>query len=129
MKRNPFIIPLLVIAILMCSVYVSPSYAQTKTDYTIMKQYCKKHYPTKTIRVFTKYNAKKMEHRKNTKFVYVEKFTSYSRGYYGYSKKGEYVRYNKYVKKDKKVISYFVYNPYTNYCDDVVAVIDCKRLR
>lgn len=54
---------------------------------------------------------------------------SYSKGTYGYSKKGEYVKYNKKVKKGKKAISYFIYNPETNYCDDVVAVIDCGKIR
>ena len=127
--RNPFIIPLVIITLVIGMLLTPSVYAQSKSDYKIAKAYCQKYYPTKTIRVFTKYNAKRMEHRKGTKYVYVEKFTSYSKGRYGYSKKGEYVRYNKYVKKGKKVVSYFVYNPYTNYCDDVVVVIDCGKIR
>ena len=128
MKRNPFVIPFILISLFIVFASVMPTYASTD-DYTLVKSYCKENYPNHKVVMFTKYNAKVMEHRANKKVVYVEKFISYSKGKYGYSKKGEYVKYNKKVKKGKKVISYFVYNPYTNYCDDVVAVVDNHRIR
>jgi hypothetical protein len=128
MKRNPFVIPFILVSLFIVFASVMPTYASTD-DYALVKSYCKANYPNHKVVMFTKYNVKVMEHRANKKVVYVEKFVSYSKGKYGYSKKGEYVKYNKRVKKGKKVISYFVYNPYTNYCDDVVAVVDNHRIR
>lgn len=126
MKRNIIITLITLILITLASV---PTFAKTSSDYELMKSYCRTNYPKHKVVVFTKWNEKKMLHRANKKVVYVEKFISYSKGKYGYSKKGEYVTYNKKVKKGKKVVSYFVYNPYTNYCDDVVAVIDNHKIR
>lgn len=126
-------VDIIVVIVFVITVMLStiPSYAKspTPTNTKLVREYCRKHYPKQTIRIVYKYDAKKMENRKNKGVVYVERFVSYSRGRYGYSKKGEYVRYNKKVKKGKKVVSYFIYNPYTNYCDDVVAVIDCGKIR
>lgn len=131
MKRNPFA-PIVFILFVLCIVSTTfSSYANsvdTKNN-ALVREYCNKHYQKYTIRVITKYNPKVMENRKGKKIVFVERFVSYSKGKYGYSKKGEYVRYNKKVKKGKKVVSYFIYNPETNYCDDVVAVIDCGKIR
>ena len=70
-------------------------------------------------------------HRKGKKIVYIEKIVSISSGKnYGYTKKGHYyIAYNKKVKKGKRVVSYFVWNPNTNYCDDVIASVDNKMIR
>ena len=131
MKRNPFV-PIVFILFVICIVSTTfSSYANsvdTKNN-KLVREYCKKHYPKYTIRIVNKYDAKVMENRKDKKIVFVERFVSYSKGTYGYSKKGEYVKYNKKVPKGKKIISYFIYNPETNYCDDVVAVIDCGKIR
>jgi len=107
------------------------SYAVTpqKTDTQIVKSYCAKHYKGYKIKYFTKWNEKTILNRKGKKVVYVEKMVSYSRGNYGYTKEGYYIKYNKRVAKNKKVISYCIYNPKTNYCDDVVAVIDNRKIR
>lgn len=126
MKRNIIITLITLILLILASV---PTFAETSSNYELMKSYCRNHYPKHKVVVFTKWNESKMSHRANKKVVYVEKFVSYSKGKYGYSKDGYYVKYNKKVKKGKKVISYFIYNPYTNYCDDVVAVIDNRRIR
>ena len=74
---------------------------------------------------------KKLENRKGKKIVYIEKCITISNGKGGgFTKKGHYyVAYNKKVKKGKKVTSYFVYNPYTNYVDDIVAAVDNKMIR
>lgn len=127
--NNPFFLPIMTIFILIMVMNCASVFASSITNESLYKSYCKKNYPKYTIKVITKYNPKTMENRKDKKIVYVEKFISYSKGKYGYSKKGEYVKYNKKVKKGKKVVSYFIYNPYTNYCDDVVAVIDNNMLR
>ena len=127
--NNPFFLPIITIFILIMVMNCASVFASSITNESLYKSYCKKNYPKCSVKVVSKYNPKIMEHRKDKKVVYVEKFISYSKGKYGYSKKGEYVKYNKKVKKGKKVVSYFVYNPYTNYCDDVVAVIDNKMIR
>ena len=76
--------------------------AKTPTDTQIVKSYCVKHYKGYKIKYFTKWNEKTMLHRKGKKVVYVEKMVSYSKGNYGYTKEGYYIRYNKKVKKGKK---------------------------
>lgn len=128
--NNPFVYPIVILLIFSFILVYTPVFASSQSkDLTLVRKYCKRNYPTHTVKIVSKYNPKIMENRKGKKIVYVEKFISYSKGKYGYSKKGEYVKYNKKVKKGKKVVSYFIYNPYTNYCDDVVAVIDNNMLR
>lgn len=95
----------------------------------IAKEYCKVNYPKCKVK-FVKMFDKRIDKRKGKKIVYVEKMVSRSKGKYGYTIKGHYyIRYNRKVKKGKKVISYCIWNPYTNYIDDVVAVVDNKQIR
>ena len=117
---------LLITCVLAIIIGTVSSFAVTtqKTNETLVKSYCTKYYKGYKIKYFTKWNEKTMLHRKGKKVIYVEKMISYSKGKYGYTKEGCYIRYNKKVKKGKKVISYCIYNPRTNYCDDVVAVVD-----
>lgn len=90
-------------------------------------------YPNCKVKIITmnKKNWKKILKRKNKNIVYIEKCVTKSSGKnYGYTIKGHYyVTYNCKVKKNTKVTSYFVYNPYTNYSDDIVAVVDNKMIR
>ena len=103
------------------------------TDMKLAIAYAKANYPKCKIKFITlnKKGWKKLENRKGKKIVYIERCVTYSNGKKGgYTKKGHYyVAYNKKVKKGKKVVSYFVYNPYTNYIDDVVAAVDNKITR
>ena len=120
-----------IIAILF-AITCAPSHAVTNKS--LVKEYCRKHYSECKIKYFNykNYDDSIMLHRANTGIVYVEKFVSYSDGKRkksGHSKEGWYICYNKGVKKGKKVISYCIYNPYTNYCDDVTAVVDNKKIR
>lgn len=107
--------------------------AKDNKDLKLVKQYCKKNYNLKKYKlVFTKdknLSAKKLNNRQKKKIIYVEIVKSKSRGKFGLTKKGHYVSYNKKVKKGKWVKSYFIYNPKTTYEDDVVAVVDNKRIR
>jgi hypothetical protein len=112
-----------------CAVDTVAVNAKSPSDRQIVREYCHKHYKGYTIRYFTKWNDKVMSHRANRKIVYVEKMVSYSKDKYGYTKDAYYIKYNKRVKKGKKVISYCIYNPKNNSCDDVVAVVDNKILR
>ena len=103
---------------------------KAKTNKQIVKEYRNKHFKGYKIKYFKKWDEKKMTNRKGKKILYVEKMVSYSKGKkYGYTKDGCYIRYNKKVKKGKKVISYCIYNPKTNYIDDVIAVVDNKKIR
>ena len=130
MKKFPKI-TILVIVISIITLIFNISFASAKvSNKKIVKKYCREHYRGYKIKYFTKWNEYKMTHRKGKKVVYVEKMISYSQGkQYGYTKEGYYIAYNKKVKKGKKVVSYCIYNPHTNYYDDVVAVVDCKMIR
>lgn len=120
--RN-IIIAIIIVTFIMCSLVV----VNGKTnDKQLVNKYCKKHYPTRSIKYTTN---DRVAYKKSKKKVYVLVEYSKSKGYYGYTKNGNYIRYNKKVKKDKTIKSYFVFNPKNNYCDDIVAVIDNGRIR
>lgn len=127
--RNPFLIPIIIIMIFMFMADCTSVFGASVNNRTLAKEYAKQNYPNCKIVVLKKYDADKIENRADKNIVYIEKFVSYSKGEYGYSKDGYYVKYNKEVKKGKKVVSYFIYNPYTNYFDDVVAVVDNHEIR
>lgn len=99
------------------------------TSHKLAKAYANANYPKCKV-VFVKMNDKRIDNRKGKKTVYIEKLVSKSRGNYGYTIKGHYyIKYNRKVTKGHKVVSYLLWNPYTNYIDDVVAVVDCKMIR
>lgn len=126
-KRTITIITLTILALtIIFPVGVS---AKEKTNMGLVKEYCTKHYKGYKV-VVVPQGDKRIEKRKGQKKVYVEKIFSKSQGKYGYTLKGHYyIAYNKKVKKGKKVTSYLIYNPKTNYIDDVVAVVDNKMIR
>lgn len=126
MKKKIMIVMIIVIAMVantgMC-------YAKPTTDWGLVKSYCSKHYKGYKIKKVGLFD-KRIDNRKGKKVVYVETIISVSNGRKGGIIKGKwYIAYNKKVKKGKKVVSYCIYNPYTNYCDDVVAVVDNKKIR
>ena len=67
--------------------------------------------------------------RKRRNIVYVAKWVSFSRGRKGVTRDGKRIRYNKKVKRGKKVFSYLIYDPRTGKEDDVAAVVDNGRIR
>lgn len=97
------------------------------TDKKIVRQYCEKHYDGMKVRFLKNPSYKTITTRKGT--VIVEIIKSKSRGRYGYTRDGSYIRYNKKVKKNKTVTSYLIYNPDNNAEDDIVAVVDNKKIR
>lgn len=127
--HNPFLIPFTIMAIILIIADSSIAFASNLNDCDIVKKYIKDNYPNCEVVFLNQYDEEIIEHRKDTNIVYVEKFISYSKGNYGYNKDNIYVKYNTEVAKGEKVISYFIYNPYTNYCDDVVAVVDNHEIR
>ena len=139
--HNPFIIPFMIVAIMLIFTDITFAYGMTpnKTDKQIVKEYCSTHYPNMRIKYFTEYDEEVITHRKDTNTVWVQIETSVSSGkkdrrngmYWGYVKGQNYYKtwYNKKVKKGKTVKSYYIFNPYTNYEDDIVAVVDNQKIR
>ncbi len=117
----------------------SACFAKSSSDKKVVQKYCSAHYPKMKVKYFTKWNDRVMYHRANKGVVYVEVEKSISSGkkdprngkYWGYVKGQHYYKnwYNKKVKKGKIVTSYYIYNPYTNWEDDIVAVVDNKMIR
>lgn len=89
--------------------------------------YCKMNYPQHEI-VITDYDSIPKD-RKDCGKVYVERIVSTSSGDHGTTADDYYIAYNKDVPKGETVVSYAVFNPYTNYCDDVVQVFDNNMSR
>lgn len=128
MKKIITIALIMILTIGVCFINTDNVLAKTKTNRQIATQYCKTHYSEKSIK-FVKEYSKLIDDRKNKPYVVVEKVVSKSKGNYGCDSKGYHIAYNKYHKKNSKVVSYVIYNPYTNYCDDVVAVVDSHMIR
>ena len=98
------------------------------TDRQLVKRYCKKHFRGYKIK-FVDGNKFNFQKRKSKRFVYVERIVSRSKGRYGLTADGGYIRYNMKVKRGKRVVSYAIWNPRNNIEDDVVAVVDNGIIR
>ena len=128
--KNIIRVIILAVVLLLCCV---DCHAQSPQNYRLVKKVCVENYGYNNIRIvkgcYSKRARKIILHRKNKPYIVVEKFVSYSRGRHGYDKHGHYIKYNKKVKKGKRVISYCIYSPYNNYCDGVDFVVDNKMVR
>lgn len=104
--------------------------ASAATNVELINRFCRTNYPGKKVKVIDqgKLSYYKLTHRKG-KVVYAIKFRTKSRGTYGYTSNGNYIRYNKYVSKGKTHYTYYIYSPYTNYEDDVVARVDSNKIK
>ena len=122
---------IILIAILVVSLSSLSCEASPRTDYQITKNICKKyHKPIKMIQGYSKKITHFITHRKNKKYIIVEKVVSISSGgRSGYDNHHKYITYNKKVRKGKKVISYLIYNPYTDYHDDIIFIVDNGKVR
>lgn len=74
-----------------------------------------------------------IENRMGTGVVYVDQFVTRSKGRYGVVTtkgpfKGRRIRYENRHKRGKTVILYLIYNPNSNYSDDVVAFVEGGKL-
>lgn len=125
-----FFIALILISSIL-NVYVSmPIIAKNAQDINLVKKLCKPYKkPIKIVQGYSKKTNDIILNRKNKKYIVVEKVDSVSCGKYGYDKAGYYIKYNKTVPKKKRVISYLIYNPNTNYCDDILWIVDNKMYR
>ena len=105
---------------------MSMAKASTKSDLSLAKSWAKSQYNT-TIKVVNEY---KVPSNRNG-VCYIEKVKTKAKGgYEGRTIKGNYsVKYPKKVKKGKKVTIYLIYNPNSNYSDDVVAMVCLGKIK
>ena len=121
------------IMFIMCLFFVCLYNAESvsaKSNIQIVKQLCKKF--KKPVKIISSNGnfVKTILHRKGKNYILVRKIVSYSSGKkYGWTKDGQYIGYNKKVPKHKKVVSYFIYNPKTNYFDDLLWIVDNNTYR
>ena len=113
--------------------------ANANKDLSIATTYISRNYPGYKVKFCSegKPNTLRLRTRKGKRIVYVEVLRSTCKGNlknragsWGATKKyHSYITYNKRVKRGKTVKSYCIYNPNSNYTDDVVAVIDSGMIR
>jgi hypothetical protein len=104
----------------------------------LVEQFTEANYKECEIVYFTEW-GEEIENRANSNLVYVQIEKSISSGevdevngkYWGYIEGSTYYKtwYNEEVEKGKEVTSYYIYNPYNNYEDDITAVIDNEKIR
>ena len=102
-------------------------------DLYLTYRYIEKHYKGCSIKFIEEgkqWQNIKLKTRKGKHICYIEVIKSVSRGRWGRTTKyGCYIKYNKPVRKGKKVTSYCIYNPNTNFWDDMTTVIDNGMIR
>lgn len=134
MRRALFILA----AIMMFTLNPVTVKANTNKDLSVATTYISRNYPGYKVRFVPegKPNMIKLRTRKGKRIVYVEVLKSNARGNlqgkrrsWGITTKGSYITYNRRVKKGKRVTSYCIWNPNSNYTDDVVAVVDNGFIR
>lgn len=69
------------------------------------------------------------KHHKACIALEFEVSTASEKGLYGFDNDGYYIAYNRTRKPNSKVLSVFLYNPMTNYEDDIILVYDSGMLR
>lgn len=109
----------------------TPAQAQS-TGKAFAKQYASTIYgDAYKVKVVKEENLtnKMLRQRKKKHIVYVSVIKSRSQGKYGLTAKGEYILYNKKVRKGKTVKSFLIYNPESTSYDNIVAVIDNGKVR
>lgn len=96
----------------------------TKSNLTLAKEYCQKYCNGYKIKVVTCVPT----NRNDGEHVYIEKVSTIAiGGCYGKTKKGYTIKYNKKVKKGKKITVYLVYNPSNNASDDIICKV-CNHI-
>ena len=140
MKR--IIISILIIITVISSIPAPVKAAEktTKTNWQIVKELCRKE-GYKKIKLIDSNNTTDkafwnlVDHRKGKKYIIVEKVVSISdgsgHGWYSTKTKGTkyIIGYNRKVPKGKKVLSYVIWNPASNECDDILYVVDHRIWR
>lgn len=139
------ILAMILVTVTILSCLTVPAEAKTdqpnsKTNWQIVKQLCRKEGYSKIKLVCEndmtdKAFWKVVENRRGKSYIVVSKVYSISdgTGYGWYSTKTKgtnyIIAYNKRIPKGKKVLSYTIWNPKTNYCDDILYVVDNLKYR
>lgn len=107
--------------------------AAATTNKEVITQYVRDSFPENDYIIkfvsSDKLTNKMLRQRKKNGIIYAEKVISISCGTYGRTADGRFIRYNKKEKVGKKVNSFLVYNPASKSNDDIIAVVDHKRIR
>lgn len=69
------------------------------------------------------------QHHKGIVAVEVAVSMASDKGTYGFDNDGYYIAYNRHREPNSRVLSVFVYSPFTNYEDDVILVYDSGLFR
>ena len=113
---------------------------KSKSDWQIVQELCRKEGYSSILVIDSNRTTDKkfwrtVNHRKGKGYIVVEKVVSKSdgTGYGWYSTKTKgtnyIIGYNKRVAKGRKVTSYVIWNPRTNYEDDILYVVDNRTFR
>ena len=139
MKKAIHLLMILLLTIIFFIPATANAQSNSTTNYQLMQETVKNNYGNKKIKLVNgngreDYYWNIVLHRKNKSYVVVEKVVSIGNGtrhgWYDTADGGHYIiGYNKRVPKGKRVISYVIWNPYTNEVDDVAFVIDNKMVR
>ena len=138
MKR--FLISILIMALLISCFAIPAEAKQTngKTNWQIVKELTKKYgKPIKLvdeIKTPEKKLSKLILNRKGKPYILVTRVVSYgngtTHGWYTTDEGNRFIiGYNKRVPVGKKVVSYIIWNPKTNYEDDILYVVDNRTYR
>lgn len=119
----------IIIIVLAASLLICPIYGKANADRQLVAKFCKENYKGYKVKYHKKLPFDALVSRKGKNQVIVEVIKSKSRGKYGLTTQGYFLKYNKKVKKGKSVTSYLIYNPDTNTADDVIAVVDNGIIR
>ena len=128
--KNVIRVIILVVIMLLCCV---DCHAETpKSNLQLLKETCQENYGNSKIKFIFGYSDETteiIENRQGKDYIVVEIVVSQSNGNDGYDFNDCYITYNEYVNPGNYVISYCIYNPNTNYIDDITFVIDNQKVR
>ena len=101
---------------------------EQERDVGLVKSYVREHYGVgMEVRFREKPSYNEITNRKGTALVEVVR--SRSEGRRGRLADGTLIKYNKKVKKGKRVTSYLIWNPRNDFDDDIAAVVDNGKVR
>ena len=139
MKKSIIVLLLLFVTVF-GYIEIAEANVESKNNWQIVKELCRKEGYSNILYIDGNKTTdrdfwKIVDHRKGKPFIVVEKVLSKSdgTGYGWYSTKTKgtkyIIGYNKKIPRGRKVTSYVIWNPKTNYCDDVLYVVDNRSYR
>lgn len=106
-----------------------------RQDLQAIRKYTRKEYPGYKVKIAPAEKTPDcvLENRAGKKLVYIDQFKTKSRGRYGVVTtagpfKGRKIEYKKRHKPGKIIHIYLIYNPYSNYIDDIPASVEAGKI-